>query len=236
MFHRWHIWLADAVDNDGQCRRAGSTDATLFPAPGAHKIARCVKTRAKCLSRRDGLNPEWHVLRAAHVLRGGGLVVNATEAVFGIAANAHDAEACAKVRQLKQRGLNKAFLVVAADVNQLTSLVSLSTPLWPQILATWPGPHTWVLPARRSCPAWLPDRGGFLAVRITGHPQARQLAERAGAFISTSANPANRAPARTLLAARRYFGKEITFYLPGELGGSLTPTQIRHGLSGALIR
>ena len=179
---------------------------------------------------------DWQTRAAAHLLACGGVVVHPTEAVYGLAASAYHREACEKVARLKQRPAHKSFIVIAADVAALSALVCLDLPLKRSILASWPGPHTWVLPARRSAPVWLPDRAGRIAVRVTAHGQAAALCQRAGPLISTSANPAGRRPAKTALAARHYFGADIDRYLAGPTGLLDRPTSIRDGVSGTLIR
>ena len=179
---------------------------------------------------------DWQTRAAAAVLARGGVVAHATEAVFGLAASAFDGRACAKVAHLKQRPSHKSFIVLAADVAQLIPLICLELPLNRSILESWPGPHTWVLPACRSAPPWLPDHSGRIAIRVTAHVQAAALCGRAGPLISTSANPPGRKPALTAFMARAYFGDRIDRYLAGPTGLQDRPTTIRDGVSGRLIR
>ena len=162
--------------------------------------------------------------------------MHATEAVYGLAASAFDEAACARLGALKRRPPGKRSIVVAAALTALESLVSLDTPLASEIVRAWPGPHTWILPALPGAPAWLRDRRGRIAVRVTAHAQMAALCQLAGPIISTSANPAGRRPARTLLAARRYFGAGVDLYLGGGGLPEPRPTTIRDGLSGALVR
>jgi L-threonylcarbamoyladenylate synthase len=182
------------------------------------------------------IHNSWRVAKTARILREGGIVAHATEAVFGLAASVYSASACARVTQLKARGATKNYIVVAQNLAQLGALVLLETPLYTEILASWPGPNTWIFNALPSAPSWLVDADGRLAVRLTAHPQVCALCERAGPLISTSANPAGKAPARNLFQARRYFGNAIDSYLPGQLGGSTRPSTIRDGATGFTIR
>lgn len=178
----------------------------------------------------------WRERRAARVLRKGGIVVHPTEAVFGLAACAGLRGACDRVRRLKGRGQAKPFLIVVARTEQLAGLVELEVPLRAEILASWPGPHTWVLPADRRAPRWLQNARGGIAVRVTAHPQVRALCELAGPMISTSANASGHPPARLMLAARRYFGARVDDYLVGRLGGAKRPSILRDGLTGQVLR
>ncbi len=178
----------------------------------------------------------WQVLRAARVLARGGVIANATEGVIGLAALANNREAGQRIRRLKRRPRAKPFIVVAVNVEQLRKLVRFDSPYRDQVLASWPGPHTWVLPACPRAPKWLVSKTHDMAVRVTAHPQMASLCRRVGPIVSTSANPAGRRPARTLLGARSYFQDRIDLYLTGSLGSSGKPTTIRDGRTGELLR
>jgi L-threonylcarbamoyladenylate synthase len=62
---------------------------------------------------------------AIRTLRAGSLIVHATEGVFGIGCSAFNRDACRAVADLKSRGRNKPFIVVAADFVQIASWVRL---------------------------------------------------------------------------------------------------------------
>ena len=179
---------------------------------------------------------DWRTNAAAGVLLRGGVIAHATEAVFGLAASAYDRIACSRIARLKRRSVRKSFIVVGANLAQIQRFVTLETPMMREILESWPGPHTWILPARRTAPRWLKNGQGQIAVRVTAHRQMAVLCGRAGPVVSTSANPTGRKPARTVLAARRYFGKRIECYLGGQVRSNAGPTAIRDGSTGKIIR
>ena len=169
-------------------------------------------------------------------LAAGATIAHPTEAIIGLAVSAYDRDACVRLRVLKGRPAQKPFLVVTAQCEQLLSLVSFDVPYHAEILASWPGPHTWILPAVRGAPAWLKSPTGHIAVRVTAHPQMSRLCTGVGPLVSTSANPAGRRPAHTLLTARRYFGELVVCYLVGEIGTSARPSTIRDGVTGKTLR
>ena len=106
-----------------------------------------------------------------------------------------------------------------------------------EILASWPGPVTWVLPARPETPALLTGGRNTLAVRITGHAVSRALCLQAGTpLISTSANRAGHPPLLSARAVRLALGGEVDYVMVGPLGGLEKPTAIRDGLTGAYLR
>ena len=89
--------------------------------------------------------------RAARLLRAGRLVAFPTETVYGLGANALDAEAVARIYAVKRRPPTSPLIVHVASIEMAKSLVAT----WPEIadrLAQkfWPGPLTMVLPSPRS--------------------------------------------------------------------------------------
>jgi len=178
----------------------------------------------------------WLETVAIDRLKRGGVIVNATEGVYGLAARAQDESACATLSRLKSRGPAKPFIVVAADFRQVAAMVDVSEIDLEYVTATWPGPETWILPASRVTPQWLVSRQGTLAVRITAHAQLARLATAVGPLISTSANPPGRPPALNRLAARQYFGNRVACYLPGSLLRPGVPSRIRDSRSGLSLR
>jgi len=178
------------------------------------------------------------VARIARLVRAGGVVAYPTEGVFGLGCAADDAVAVARILALKGRGAGLGFIVIGAAFEQVEALLApLSTKLRARLDATWPGPVTWVVPAHADAPAWLTGGRDTLAVRITAHPPARALCERAGvALVSTSANLHGRPPARTALAVRRIFGRSIDGVLAGACGTLAGPTEIRDLASGRVLR
>jgi len=198
-------------------------------------LRRSLKRTANC-DKAESFAWDWHVLRAALVLRRGGVIANPTEAVIGLAALACDRAAGQRIRVLKRRPRAKPFIVVVAEVEQLNGLVRLPPACRERILASWPGPNTWVLPATSRAPRWLVSDAQDMAVRVTAHPQMAALCRLVGPLVSTSANPAGRRPARTMMAARSYFRGHVDLYLRGQLGTSKRPTTIRDGRTGELLR
>ncbi len=180
-----------------------------------------------------------HRLRlASHWIRRGGVVAYPTEAVYGLGCDPWNENAVRRILAMKQRPEAKGLILIAASLEQLTPFVSLLEPERMEvILATWPGPHTWLLPARPQTPAWLRGAHGTLAVRVTAHPLAAALCRAAGlALVSTSANRAGRHPARTALEVRLRLGKAPDYLLNGTCGGRSQCSSSRDGRSGLLLR
>ena len=131
---------------------------------------------------------------AARFLRNGGVLVFPTETFYGLGCLAANAEAVARVYQLKQRPVHKPLPLLAAHAAQVDAVAELAA-MPKGLLAFWPGPLTVLLPARSCLPQALVNGQGLAAVRVTPHPLAAQLAEQAGgALTASSANLSGGAP------------------------------------------
>lgn len=171
-------------------------------------------------------------------LKKGGIIAYPTEAVFGLGCDPQNQTALIRLLTLKQRNWQKGLILIAAQVNQLEPYIEPLTPaLEQQVFASWPGPVTWLLPAKKTVSHWLRGTSNKIAVRITAHPVAAALCQHwQGALVSTSANISQRPPARTALQVRKTFSTQIDYILPGQVGGLAQPTSIRDALTHQIIR
>lgn len=178
------------------------------------------------------------IRQAAHVSRAGGVIAYPTEAVYGLGCDPLDPEAVHHILELKGRMASKGLILVAADFNQLEPyLEPLPRNMQAEAEASWPGPVTWLLPARAEVPEWLRGEHDTLAVRVSAHPVVAALCRAFdGPLVSTSANRSGRAPARSALAVRRIFRDDVDYILHGPLGGLDRPTEIRDGATGRVVR
>lgn len=171
---------------------------------------------------------------AAGVLRDGGVIAYATESCFGLGCDPTKRFAVQRILQIKGRPASKGLILIAADTDQLAAFVAHFPR---KALATWPGPHTWLLSATESVSVWIQGTHSRVAVRVTRHPQAAALCRAAGmAIVSTSANRAGEQPARTYREVLRCLGGELDYVLPGRVGKRRRPTPITDGVTGEIIR
>jgi len=178
------------------------------------------------------------IARAARIARSGGVIAYPTEAVFGLGCLPRDRRAVMRVLAIKQRSWRKGLILIGAELAQLERYVVLPPePRRADVLASWPGPYTWVLDARPDAPRWITGGRASVAVRVTAHPVAAELCRTVGeALVSTSANVSRRPPHRRLLRLRRDLGAKVDYVLAGPLGGLASPTAIRDGRSGRVLR
>lgn len=174
---------------------------------------------------------------ACNAIRTGGVIAYPTEAVYGLGCDPWNEAAVLRILALKQRAVAQGLIVIAAAVEQLASLLAPLTPeIAARVLPSWPGPVTWLVPAAAECPRWLTGNHATLAVRVTAHPLAAALCERAGPLVSTSANPHGQPPARDAQTVRSYFPTGLDYVLDGAVGDTGRPSEIRDAASGRIIR
>ena len=171
-------------------------------------------------------------------LDNGGVIIHATEAIFGFAAKARNYGACMRVWKIKNRPFNKKFIVIFPSVREVGSYATIEQKNQKKILETWPGHTTWVLKAKDTCPAWLKDSDNRIAVRVPSHLQMLQLCKKCGPLISTSANVTNHLPAKNYEEAIEEFAENslVSFILRGKTDGKIRPSLIYDGLTCKILR
>ena len=178
------------------------------------------------------------IQQAVAVLKSGGIVAYPTEAVYGLGCDPHNEQAIQRLLDIKQRDVAKGLILIASSYEQLQPyLIELDAVAEARVLNSWPGPHTWIIPARRSVSTLIRGNFNSLAVRVSDHPLVRALCDGfGGAIISTSANRASEPPARNAQQVREIFADEVDFIVEGDTGGLNRPTEIRDAISNEIVR
>ncbi|WP_216820691.1 L-threonylcarbamoyladenylate synthase [Cnuella takakiae] len=128
--------------------------------------------------------------RAAQYLREGHCIAMPTETVYGLAADAFNPEAVARVFATKERPATNPLIVHLADVAQVDEVatgISDTARLLLQHFA--PGPLTLLLPRKAHIPDAVTSGLPRVAVRFPAHPVAQALIRAAGMpLVAPSAN------------------------------------------------
>ncbi len=134
-----------------------------------------------------------------------------TDTIYGLSARALDERAVEKVHQVKKRDQGKPLIVL---ISSLTQLDELGVEKPPARLAEkyWPGPLSLILNAP-SAPRHLHRGTGTLAVRMPDYSPLRNLIEKTGPLVSTSANEQNNPPINSAEEALRQFADVLDFYI-----------------------
>ena len=130
------------------------------------------------------------IRRAGRIIKTGGLVAFPTETVYGLGCDAMNAEAAAKVFEVKQRPQFDPLIVHIADLKQLEMVIESLPAVGQRLIdAFWPGPLTLVLPKQPAIPDLITAGLSTVAVRMPNHPVAQSLIREAGTPIAApSAN------------------------------------------------
>lgn len=166
------------------------------------------------MSSADGLVTS-DVDRAIDALRSGGLVAIPTETVYGLAADATDPAAVARIFEVKGRPADHPLIVHLAAAEHLDDWAAEVSPAARLLAgAAWPGPLTLIVP--RSSRAIDEVTGGrdTVGLRVPAHELTRALLTRSG--LSVAAPSANRFGAVSPTTAR---------HVMHDLGDRLDPTR-----------
>ncbi len=180
------------------------------------------------------------LVAAVTALQAGQVIAYPTEAVFGVGCDPDNNDAIALLLQVKQREKAKGLILIAADYQQLLPYIDdekLSTEQRDRMLQSWPGPVTWVVPARAHVSDWLTGQFQSIAVRVSDHPTVRQLCQAFGKPVtSTSANLSGQPACRDSQQVFAQLGTEVAVIVDETVGGRLNPSEIRDVLTGHIFR
>lgn len=130
------------------------------------------------------------IIQAGRLLREGKLVGIPTETVYGLAANAFDADAVAAIFKAKGRPADNPLIVHISRLEQLDGLVKEIPEAAVQLAAAyWPGPLTMIMPAADIIPRIVTAGLDTVAIRLPSHETARRIIDAAGVPLAApSAN------------------------------------------------
>lgn len=141
------------------------------------------------------------VEEAARLLKAGQLVGFPTETVYGLAANARNAEASAAIYDAKGRPRDNPMIVHIARLEELYGVAAQVTPQALQLAqAFWPGPLTIILPRGESIPAVVSAGLDTVSVRMPSHPVARAILKASGLPLAAPSGNLSGRPSPTTAA------------------------------------
>jgi len=157
------------------------------------------------------------VRRAVELLRAGEVVALPTETVYGLAANALDEKAVAKIFQIKGRPANNPIIVHVAGNEMAKRCVTD----WPELAdklskSFWPGPLTLVLPRAKEIPDNVAAGGATVGIRRPSHPFIQAVIRECGfPLAAPSANLSNSLSPTNAEHVRQQIGGKISLIVDG---------------------
>lgn len=151
----------------------------------------------------------------------GELVVLPTDTVYGVAADAFNAKAVARLLEAKGRERTSPPPVLIPGLPTLDALATEVPPAVRDLVAEfWPGGLTVILRAQPSLQWDLGETRGTVALRMPANPIALELLSETGPLAVSSANLSGMPSATTAGAAVEMLGESVAVYLDGGEAGT----------------
>jgi len=157
------------------------------------------------------------IQKAGDLLRAGQVVGIPTETVYGLAANALDADAVLRIFEAKGRPQDNPLIIHISELDQLEGLAEdISPAVYQMAEHFWPGPLTMVVKKK----AIVPDRTSAgldtVGIRMPSHPVARAIIDAAGVPLAApSANTSGKPSPTTARAVLDDMNGKIPAILDG---------------------
>jgi L-threonylcarbamoyladenylate synthase len=157
------------------------------------------------------------VRRAAELLGAGQVVVLPTETVYGLAANAWDPAAVARLYEVKGRPARNPIIVHVASLELARRCVRAWPPEAEKLAAAfWPGPLAMVLPRDAGIPDVVTAGGDTVGIRWPSHPFIQAVIHRCGfPLAAPSANLSNQTSPTNATHVREGLGKRVPLIIDG---------------------
>lgn len=156
------------------------------------------------------------------ILAAGGVGVMPTDTIYGVVGSALRKSTVRRIYALRKRNPKKPAIILIGDMGDLARFGIAPDLRTKKILKKiWPGKVSVIFPlnARRPRLAaklkYLHRGTRTLAFRLPKPKRLRTFLRQTGPLIAPSANPEGKLPAKTIRAARRYFGNKVDFYVDG---------------------
>jgi len=150
-----------------------------------------------------------------HLMKG--VIAHPSDTVYGLACLANNPKAIKELIDLKQRELDKGFILLASDVEYVLPYIdeNLDINLIKKLSQATSAPTTYLVPKSERVSSLISGSSDLVAVRITADPLVRYFCENAdSALISTSANLQGKKIASSITELKGYFNDSLSFVLP----------------------
>jgi L-threonylcarbamoyladenylate synthase len=156
------------------------------------------------------------------ILKAGGVGVMPTDTLYGIVGPALDRRAVRRIYRLRRRNPRKPMIILIGSIRDLRKFGVIVDPASRKILAkVWPGKVSVVLEIVKSDKRhetrkkflYLHRGTNTLALRLPKLKWLREFLEETGPLVAPSANFEGEPPAKNIKEAKKYFGKQVDFYM-----------------------
>lgn len=171
----------------------------------------------------------------AQIIKNGGIVVFPTETVYGIGANALNAEAVKKIYEIKKRPLSKPITLLVNSIDMIERVAKDITPFEYAIIKKFfPGPLTIILQKKDVIPDIVTSGGRTVGIRMPANEIALELINRAGVPLATpSANISDKPSKTNIKDVMSDFPEGVDCFIDGgksKIGVASTIVQVIDGV------
>ncbi|MEK9676645.1 MAG: L-threonylcarbamoyladenylate synthase [Chloroflexota bacterium] len=165
---------------------------------------------------------------AAQAIKDGQLVAYPTDTVYGLGADATNAEAVDAVFTAKGRNPGTPVPVLISGMSMGLELVKELTEKFEVLINEfWPGALTIVVEATESVPPVVTAGTGTVGLRMPDNKVAVELIKMSGKPITgTSCNLSGEPPTKHVDEARNQMGDSVSVYVESECGDSTAPSTV----------
>jgi len=183
---------------------------------------------------------ELSIFSGVNAIREGKVIVYPTESVYGFGCDPMQPQAIEKIIALKKRPSHKGFILIISHISQLDLYLDkdkVTERNWGVVEKSWPGPVTWILPAKKDVNDFLLGPNQTIAIRMTAHPISKALCdEMNGAIVSTSVNRSEQAPIKQPEIIQSQFSGNISGIVAGDLGTQSKPSWVIDFATQSVLR
>ena len=178
----------------------------------------------------DAANIDENVIeKAADIIKNGGLVAFPTETVYGLGANALDADASKKIYEAKGRPSDNPLIAHIASLDTLEEIVEDVSDVAKKLIDKfWPGPMTLIFNKKPNVPDSTTGGLDTLAVRFPSNKIAMELIKSSGVPIAAPSANTSGKPSPTK-------GEHVIEDLDGKVDMIIDGGEVGLGLESTII-
>jgi L-threonylcarbamoyladenylate synthase len=156
-----------------------------------------------------------NLIKAADIIKKGGIIVYPTDTVYGLGCNPYDRKAVEKIFRIKGRD-KKPLPILVAGFHEAFRLAKFTPQALKIAEKLWPGALTLVLEKKHEAPAYIGGDPKLIGLRIPNNNYTCWFAGLCGgAIVGTSANLSGQKPARTAEEAQKTLNGKVDLILDG---------------------
>jgi len=131
------------------------------------------------------------IVRAAEILRAGGIIVYPTDTVYGIGCDIMQPKALERLCKLKNIPVTQAnFSIICHDLSHLADFtIPIKTPVFRVLKKALPGPYTFILDANHRVPKFFLHKKKTIGIRVPDNKIISEIVKELGnPIVSSSAH------------------------------------------------